>query len=449
MTSFSSIFGTGISGMNAYGTQLQNISSNIANLQTIGFKVTDTHFNDNNVAQNTLTLQNGIVQAKAVNRNGSQGGIEASKSISNLAVNGPGYFSVLTPFVTINADGTTTPAFAGATPQFTRKGDFLPDNNGYLVNSDGNYLQGVALTAGTGAVATNALTPIQIPSTATSAAKATSNINGTLNFPASAADGATLTQSASIYDSTGAQQSIPLVWTKQAGGGNVWTVSAGQLPSGIASVTPTNGTLTFNSDGSLAPGSAGSTAGSAVSIGLSVAYAAGSTATSPQAVNFNLGTAASGTDITAAGYVSGTGTTQFYAGTTDLQINQLNVDGNAEGAATGFTIDNQGVVSQTFSNGLSNPIYRVPLTTFPNPEGLDRISGTLFTQVDTRSGVGSRNWAGDGGTGRISPQSVETSTADPTIEFTNMIQAQRAYSANSKSITTADQMMTTVIGLKS
>jgi flagellar hook protein FlgE len=449
MTSFSSIYGTGISGLNAFGTQLQNISGNIANIQTIGFKVTDTGFNDNNVAQNTLLNKQGIVQARNINRNGMQGALSAGDSISDLAVNGPGYFSVQTPYVTIDAAGNSTPTFTGASQQFTRKGDFNKDVNGYLVNSDGNYLLGVALPGTTnGVLATADLTPVKITAQGTtSPAVATSNVTGILNFPANAADGATYNQTLTVYDSTGAAQTVPVVWTKMAGGGNNWTVAAGTLPGTIASITPTNGTLAFNSDGTLAPTSGGAAANGAVGISFTIQYANGSAATSPQTVSLNLGSAASGTDPTAAGYIAGTGTTQFYAGRNELQSNALVADGHAEGLYNGFTLDNDGVVSATYTNGVSTPLYRVPLTTFPNPQGLARISGTLFGQIDTASGVGLRNWSGAGGAGSLLTRTLEQSTVDTAKEFTNMIQAQRAYSANSKSVTTADEMITTLIGI--
>jgi len=286
-----------------------------------------------------------------------------------------------------------------------------------------------------------------LSSTATSPGVATANVTGSLNFPPDAATGAVFNQDVQIYDSTGASQSVPLTWTKLATPANSWSVAAGTLPSGIASVTPTNGTLTFNDDGTLAPGSAGAAANGTVSIGLSVAYNGG-TATSPQAVALNLGTAASGTVTTAAGYTRGSGSTQVATGAGgSLTVGSLTSDGYATGSLTGFTIGADGVVSQTFSNNQTVAVYRIPLTTFPNADGLKPVSSTLFAQNDLSSGVGTSKWPGESGAGKILPQTLELSTADTTQQFTDMIQAQRAYSANSKTVTTADEMMSTAIGM--
>jgi len=448
MTSLTGLFSAGVSGMNAFSSQLDGISTNIANLSTIGFKVQATHFNDANVSTNDLLNQNGIVQSRAVNRISQQGAFQQATDVSNLAVNGNGYFAVQTPFQTFTATGST-PVFTSATTQYTRQGDFEKDANGYLVNSAGNYLQGIPLTGGTstGVLATAAAVPIQLSSTATSPGVATANVTGSLNFPPDAATGAVFNQDVQIYDSTGASQSVPLTWTKLATPANSWSVAAGTLPSGIASVTPTNGTLTFNDDGTLAPGSAGAAANGTVSIGLSVAYNGG-TATSPQAVALNLGTAASGTVTTAAGYTRGSGSTQVATGAGgSLTVGSLTSDGYATGSLTGFTIGADGVVSQTFSNNQTVAVYRIPLTTFPNADGLKPVSSTLFAQNDLSSGVGTSKWPGESGAGKILPQTLELSTADTTQQFTDMIQAQRAYSANSKTVTTADEMMSTAIGM--
>jgi flagellar hook protein FlgE len=127
------------SGLLAQSFALQNISGNIANSQTTGFKTVDTSFQDVMEAQ-----MNGVsgdvaggVRAASDESNTKQGTIQTSSVATNMAIRGDGYFSVESP-TTVGANGQ--PSFAGATQQYTRRGDFKPDGSGRLVNGDGNYL---------------------------------------------------------------------------------------------------------------------------------------------------------------------------------------------------------------------------------------------------------------------------------------------------------------------
>jgi flagellar hook protein FlgE len=123
------------SGLLAQSFALQNISGNIANSQTTGFKTVDTSFQDMMEAQ--MNSVSGGVQAASTESNTMQGTIQTSSVATNMAISGDGYFSVESP-TTVSASGQ--PSFAGATQQYTRRGDFKPDGSGRLVNGDGNYL---------------------------------------------------------------------------------------------------------------------------------------------------------------------------------------------------------------------------------------------------------------------------------------------------------------------
>lgn len=447
MTSFSSIFTTGVSGLNAFSSQLSNISENIANTSTIGFKVVDTNFTGEVAGVQSASNAQGFVAAKPVYRTGQQGVIENATQDTAIAINGAGYLPVASPFVSISATGAQTTTFSGTT-QYTRDGDFSVNASGYLVNGAGNYLQGVAATNGAfpTTAATATLAPIKVDPAATSPAVATTTATTSLIFPANASAGTTYNQSISIFDSTGTAQTIPLTWTKLATPANGWSIAAGSpLPSGVTGVTATNAQIDFNTDGSLAPGSAGAAAGGSVAVGLSIEYTAASGAASPQSVSLALGTAATGATPGATGYTAGSGSLMTAA--TALQTQTLTVDGNAQGTATGLSINDQGILSQTFSNGKTTPIYRIPIATFANPEGLQRLSGTLFDAVPNASGAATVNWAGSNGAGGIEAGRLETSTVDTSTEFTKMIVAQRAYSANSKTVSTADELTQTLLGI--
>ena len=123
------------SGLLAQSFALQNISGNIANSQTTAFKTVDTNFQDLVDAQ--ISGGAGGVQAVPTESNTMQGTIQTSSVATNMAISGDGYFSVESP-TTVGASGQ--PSFAGATQEYTRRGDFQLDANGRLVNGDGNYL---------------------------------------------------------------------------------------------------------------------------------------------------------------------------------------------------------------------------------------------------------------------------------------------------------------------
>jgi flagellar hook protein FlgE len=111
------------------------------------------------------------------------------------------------------------------------------------------------------------------------------------------------------------------------------------------------------------------------------------------------------------------------------------------------TIDEIGLVRAVFDNGTSVPLYKIPLVNFASINYLTPLSGNTY-QVSNQSGDPVANYAGVGGTGKISPATLEASTVDLSQEFTNLIIAQRSYSANAKTITTADELLQEVIALK-
>ena len=138
------------------------------------------------------------------------------------------------------------------------------------------------------------------------------------------------------------------------------------------------------------------------------------------------------------------GLTQF---TNQFAVSFLSQDGVPFGFRTGVTIDEIGLVRAVFDNGTSVPLFKIPLVNFASINYLTPLSGNTY-QVSNQSGDPVANYAGIGGTGKISPATLEASTVDLSQEFTNLIIAQRSYSANAKTITTADELLQEVIALK-
>jgi flagellar hook protein FlgE len=146
----------------------------------------------------------------------------------------------------------------------------------------------------------------------------------------------------------------------------------------------------------------------------------------PQALSLNMGTVG-----------SSDGLTQFDS---PSALVNSSVNGALFGNLTGVNIDPNGFVTAQFSNGLVQKIYKLPIATFSNPNGLAAVSGNAYA-VTNESGNAIVGEANTGGAGSISSSSLESSTVDLAGEFTNLITTQRAYSASARIITTADQML--------
>ena len=125
-------------------------------------------------------------------------------------------------------------------------------------------------------------------------------------------------------------------------------------------------------------------------------------------------------------------------------IGFVNQDGTQFGNFFGVTVDDNGIVTALYDNGETLPIYKVPLATFANPDGLEQRSGTLFTQTQGSGDYILRS-PGEANAGQVVSTALEGSTADLANEFTNMIITQRAYSASTRVITTADAMLDELI----
>ncbi|MFY9126810.1 MAG: flagellar hook-basal body complex protein, partial [Defluviitoga tunisiensis] len=122
-------------------------------------------------------------------------------------------------------------------------------------------------------------------------------------------------------------------------------------------------------------------------------------------------------------------------------------DGNAQGTLDSFAINTNGEIIGIFSNGLTAPLGQVALATFNNPEGLLEVGNSMYA-MSSNSGLPQIGVSGVGGRGSIIPGALEMSNVDLAEEFTNMIIAQRGFQANSRSITTADQILNELVNIK-
>ncbi|HEY0207121.1 MAG TPA: flagellar hook protein FlgE [Acetobacteraceae bacterium] len=441
-----SLFGamsTAISGLSAQSAAFGNIGDNVANSQTIGFKRVDTSFEDYLTSSTATSNQSGSVVARPDYANSVQGSVTLTDKPLDLAIAGQGFFTVSREISSVNGSGTFAPQ-----QQYTRAGDFTLDRDGYLVNSSGGVLNGW-LPDAKGVLDTSKVAPIQVGQAAFSPV-ATTQATLVANLPATPSSTASVANPLQVFDALGNSQTLQLTWTQQpaaAAGASTWTVKVA-LPNGTSLGTAdvsfgTNGAPagTISNVANIVPGTVTTPPGGTITAGS--AYTAGSPATltlkpdfgsGPQAITLNLGS-----------FGQGNGLTQ-YAGT-DFSLKGLTQDGAAPGTFSGVTTRQNGDIVANYDNGQSRTVARVPLTLFANPDALQRQDGQAFSA--TRDSGGARTLgSGSNGAGNLVTQSVEGSNVDIAAEFSKLIVAQRAYSANTKMVTTADELLQQTLDMK-
>lgn len=428
---------TAISGLKAQSSAFGNISDNLANSQSVGFKSTDTAFIDYLTTSTATQNTSGAVVAVPDYVNNVQGTISQSDNPMALAISGQGFFPVSQPAV--NASTTSATQQFNPLQFYTRTGDFTLNKNGYLVNSAGEFLNGWPVNAATGVVNANALAPIRV-SQSNLAPTPTANITLSANLPASPSSTSPVSSQVTVYDGLGTAHVIDLSWTQNAT--NDWTVavtspddvSAPALGTADVKFGATSGNTvadgTVGSIGSATGGvtASGYTAGGPASLSFTTNFGQGS-----QSINLNLGN-----------FGSSTGLTQ-YAGTT-YSLGGVTQDGVPPGSFSSVTTEASGNVVINYSNGQNRTIAQVPVITFADPNALQRQNGQAFTATQA-SGTPTANSAGNEGAGTLLVGSVEQSNVDIATEFSKLIVAQQAYSSNAKVITTGSDMMQTTINI--
>ena len=330
---------------------------------------------------------------------------DANGNTSDMALDGNGFFVV-------EQNGQQS---------LTRAGNFTVANNGSLTTQDGQSVLGYPAAAGVVNTNTNPQ-PITLPVGATEGAQATQNISVTANLDSGATVGTVFSTPVTIYDSLGQSHLATITYDKTAT--NTWSYSVA-LPSGDATGTPVNntGTLTFDSSGNL---------------------------TSPTGTVSGIsfpGMADGASDLTFNWNLNGSGSSPLLTQLASANSNGTNTqDGFTSGNYTGFTVDPSGVIQAQFSNGNTETVGQVAVANVANVQGLVSVGGNNF-QTTAASGQAVAGVAGTGGRGAVDDSTLEQSNVNISTEFSNLIVAQRAFEANSKTVTTFDTISQDVIAM--
>jgi flagellar hook protein FlgE len=428
----------GVAGLDANSRALSVASSNIANVNTVGYKASDNDFSTllASSAGSSADSSAGVV-ANQIQHVTEQGGINSTQSATDLALSGNGFFVVSPSLASASSSGQPY--------LYTRAGSFTPDSSGNLKNTAGLYLMGWPLDA-SGAVPTdrNDLTNINM-NNLSGKAEATTKLAIKANLQSSTTAVASYTpgdmaagnvtpdfqRTINVYDSQGGAQPLQVSYIKTSA--NTWSYEVTYQGAGANIGSPTNnviktGTMSFNADGTLqtADTSAATPTGS---ISVTIPWVSSVSGLNPQPITIDMGTVG-----------SSDGLTQFDNASA---LVSSSVDGSLFGSLSGVSIDSDGFVTAQFSNGLSQKVFKLPVATFANADGLAAVSGNAYA-ASNASGAPTIGEANLGGAGNIQSSALEGSTVDLATEFTNLITTQRAYSASARIVTTADQMLQTL-----
>jgi len=412
---------TGVSGLGAEGSALGVIGDNIANGNTVGFKASRALFEDVLGGAIGSNVGGGVRMARA-QQIFAQGSIVNTGQATDLAISGDGFFVVKGALGGVNGEF------------YSRAGQFTPNNEGFLVNPQGLKLQGYAANAD--GTFQGGLSDIKLP-TAPLAPNATTSFELDANLDpnevppavtpfdsANAAASSNFSTSTEVFDSLGNAHTVDVYFVKTPTGWDYHATTDGAdlTPPTVGPFEIGSGALTFNTDGTLA------THTPAVPVAASFAGAAAG-----QAIALDFGTPGTNDGITSLGGASA--------------VNGQSQDGYSSGLLSGVKISPDGVVMGTYSNGEEMAIAQVAIAKFASNDGLDRAGGNSWLKT-RESGEAILAAAGTGGRGALVAGALEQSNVDIAEQFVRMISHQRSFQANSKTITTADEMMQEVVNLK-
>ena len=404
-------FSIALTGLEADTVSLNTIGNNLANLNTTAFKEQSTSFESLFYQQigesgSSDPLQVGVgTKVSGTATNFVQGSMVTTSNSTDMELQGNGFFVVQ----------------QGGVQHLTRSGNFQLDSSGNLTTVDGEQVMGYPATGGV--VNANAgLVPLTVPVGQNEAAQATQNFSVTANLDASATTGTQFTSPVKMYDSLGQSHSATVTYTKT--GANTWDYSV-TLPAADATGTPVNntGTLTFDSTGTLISPAA-NVAG--------ITFPGLTDGASDMNFSWNL--------------YNSSGVPTIAQSTAASSVTASSQDGFASGVYQSFTVDANGVVSASFSNNQTKNIGQVAVATVTNQEGLVLIGNNDY-MTTAASGLATIGVAGAGGRGTIQDSALEQSNVDISTEFANLIIAQRAFQANSKTMTTFDSVAQDTISM--
>ncbi|MBX3112782.1 MAG: flagellar hook protein FlgE [Fimbriimonadaceae bacterium] len=411
----------GVASIKAQQTRMNVIGNNLANVNTTAYKGARVTFQDmlaqtiRGAARPTTSLggtnaiQFGLgVLVAGTDVNNEQGSLNATNRPTDFAIQGNGYFPVS------NGDAIS----------YTRDGSFNLDAAGDLVHTaTGERLLGWTADPATGLIDTNqpigTTSSLRVPVGARTAVQQTTSVDWTGNLDSRAfltAGGQTTQSLVRVYDSLGQQHDLTLSISSDTGTTNRWNwtvtgTNGDTISTGTGSMTfdPANGQLLTGNPGSITvnpPATSG-------------------TPSFPISLDFS--------------------TISQLA--TEMQVQASNQNGFAPGSLSSFSVGSDGVITGLYTNGLTRPLGQIALAIFPNPNGLERQGNNLWRNTDN-SGVPVVGPPRTGGRGQINSGFLEQSNVDISNEFTDLIVTQRGFQANTKVVTTVDEMLQDLINMK-
>lgn len=433
-----SLFGTmktAVSGMNAQSNRLGTVGDNIANADTTAYKKASVQFSSLILPSTAGTYTSGGVNSNARYAVSEQGNLKFTSSNSDIAINGQGFFVVNNP---------------AGTPFLTRAGSFVVDDKGNLVNAAGFNLLGYSFGSGAPAAVVNGfdgLEPINLASnTLTAKASRQGTFSANLdsrktvvtspNLPSQNGTTAQYSHKSSLvaYDSVGNEVIYDFYYTKTSdptlgppAAGAKWETTVYRKDQASATGFPyASGPLaTISSEFDPATGKIIKNA---------------TKATSFEKMTF-----------TDPNNIPALSMTLDFSGMTQLAYeftsNKATVDGNKAAAVKSVSIDKDGTVYAVYDDGSRDPRYRIALATVQSPDNLTLTNGNVYTQNGS-TGVVRTGFPGEGNFGQTISGALEDSNVDMASELTEMISAQRSYTANSKVFQTGADLMDVLISLK-
>lgn len=414
-------FYTSLSGLNAAQADMSSISHNLANVSTNGFKKSRTDFAD--VISSSVNLDptkmfgSGTV-VKSNKQQFSEGSLLQTTSSLDVAISGDGFFAIK-PL----ADGTTV--------NYTRNGNFGVNQNGFITDSSGNFLQAYPVD-GSGTVVAAGLDQtinVQVPQTSgdpvpTAAVGLSVTLPGSAAVPANTfdrfdPDSYNYATQTTVYDVDGNPQTMSTYFRRETTG----TPSTWSAYSFIGDAALTSGgsgavTLTFDGAGTLTTPTGATT--------FDPAQATGSSTAQTIALNF------------------GTATKQAAAAFT---VDSRSQDGKAVGQFQSVAINSDGLITASFSNGDTKALGKIALANFNNPQGLRQLGDSIWSSTAV-SGTPTIGEPGTGSFGNLLTSTIERSNVDTTEELVNLIAAQRNFQANAKALDTQNQISQTIFNLR-
>ncbi|OUR96203.1 flagellar hook protein [Halobacteriovorax marinus] len=419
-------FNIGVTGLNAVGQGMGVIGDNIANAGTNGFKSSRAEFQD--VLATSLKGIDGGDQFGAgvklahIKSLMSQGDVARTDNITDLSMNGDGFFRVKAPFG----------------PGYTRDGSFHFNKTGELVNSDG--FQVIGFKANADGRITTKEGPVKLGST-TIPAHATEKLSLNMNldsrvevkeFNIEDPDASSnFSNTITVFDNVGTARLVTLYYNKTDN--NNWTyrgvVDGADAEGGEAGkfVEMAQGSLIFNNKGQLQEEVEGNNA-----------FNFNKGAAPAQRIQFNFG------ESIAEGGEGIDASTQYGSNSAIARHNQ---DGFSAATLASMSFNDEGILTAVYDNGESRDISQIAVAKFENNEGLFKIGKNLFKE-SRNSGQAAMGKPGESGRGEVLSKSIELSNVDIANEFVGLMTAQRNFQANAKTLTTADQMLQEVLNIK-